>query len=92
MLSIKYITFSFKKHIKTGLYVDYFAKLIATSGLLNIFIWASLYVSEKFIIEYLTRYLNNASTNTNLSLNNSITIFTFSLKWILLAIILLLLL
>lgn len=86
MLVMFYTLFSFKKHVKTGLYVDYFLKLIALQGLLNIFIWASLYVSEKFIIEYTTRYLNNFSTNTNILLNNSINIFTFTLKWLALGI------
>lgn len=84
MLTMFYSLFSFKKHIKTGLYIDYLLKLIAQNSLLNVFIWASLYVSEKFIIEYITRYLNNFSSNTMLVMNNSINIFTFSLKWIIL--------
>lgn len=33
-----YVMFSFKKHIKTGIYVDYLFKLIATNFLLNVFI------------------------------------------------------
>lgn len=92
MLNMFYVMFSFKKHIKTGIYVDYLFKLIATNFLLNVFIWASLYVSEKFIIEYTTRYWNNMSYNSNLLLNNSINIFTFSLKWIFLGLCLFILL
>ena len=80
MLSLLYTTFTFKKHIKTGIYVDHLFKVVSLSILSNFFIWASLYVGEKFIIEYLTRYVNNFSTNTNLTHNNSISVLTTTIK------------
>lgn len=87
MLALLYTTFCFKKHIKTGFYVDYFFKLLAGNFVQNVFIWASLYVSEKFLIEYSLRYINNVNYNTNLLLNDSVAIFTFTLKWLLLGVV-----
>lgn len=38
MLKNKLITVGFKKHVKSGLYIDYLGRLIVKSALLNIFI------------------------------------------------------
>jgi hypothetical protein len=59
MLNNKLLDFFFIKHIKSGLYIDYAWRLIAKTSILNLFVWGGLYVSEKFIIEYLTRFINN---------------------------------
>jgi hypothetical protein len=38
MLALLYTTFCFKKHVKTGFYVDYFFKLLAGNFVQNVFI------------------------------------------------------
>ena len=81
MLNLLYVTFGFKKHIKSGAYVDYFFRLVAKTSLLNFFIWGFLYVGEKFVIEYLTRF-TNINFNTFLVKNNPISIFKISVSWV----------
>lgn len=87
MINLLYVTFVFKKHIKSGAYVDYFFRILAKTSLLNFFVWGFLYVGEKFIIEYLTRF-TNINFNTFLVKNNSINIFKLSISWLVFIIIL----
>jgi hypothetical protein len=84
MLNLNYVTFVFKKHIKSGIYVDYFSRLIGKLGVMNLFIWSSLYIGEKFLIEYTTRFTNNNNKLINNTSNNVLNVLKLSLTWILL--------
>lgn len=84
MLKNKFISFKFTTHIKSGFYIDYLWRLLAKKYLQNVFIWGALYVSEKFVIEYLTRFIVNNSKNLLLSAGSPITILTFTVQWLVL--------
>lgn len=80
MLNLSYVTFVFKKHIKSGVYVDYFFRLIGKLGLLNLFIWGSLYVGEKFLIEYTTRFTSNNNKLISNTSNSVLNVLKLSLS------------
>lgn len=52
--------FYFIKNTKTGLFIDYCFKKITQKFISNTLIWTSLFVSEKFLLEYTTRGLANS--------------------------------
>ena len=64
MLSTNLITFTFKKAAKSGFYIDYAFRCAVGRGLRNGAVWGALYVSEKFMIEYLTRFTANTYTTS----------------------------
>jgi hypothetical protein len=82
MLNIQFISWTYKKHIKTGLYLDYLTRLCGKSGVLNLFIWASLYVSEKFAIEYCTRYVSNHHKQLFNTTSEPLSVFKLTASWV----------
>lgn len=90
MLKNKLITVDFKKHVKSGLYIDYLGRLIVKSALLNIFIWGGLYISEKYIIEYICRFSFMSSKYNKFSFFKSHQIVQSVIKWCLIVMLLLL--
>lgn len=80
MLTNLLTQFTFKKHVKSGLYVDYILRLVAKTSLYNIFIWGGLYLSEKFFIEYLTRFTTNKYSTSTYSYTSTINVMLTTLK------------
>lgn len=60
MLSNPFITFSLIRGTKVGLYIDFLVKTKTQNFIENWFIWGGVYVSEKLIIEYITRFTVNS--------------------------------
>lgn len=49
--------FNFKRSVKSGIYVDFLVKRLSLHLLKNQFNWSSIFILEKFVIEYLSRYI-----------------------------------
>ena len=84
MLKNKFILFSFKKNIKNGLFADYLFRIFAKTKILNVFIWSFLYVGEKFIIEYTTRFSTNFYKKSLFIKNKTIFLIQIIVNWLLL--------
>ena len=49
--------FDLKRSLKSGVYVDFFYKKLSLHLLRNQFNWASIFILEKYLLEYSSRYL-----------------------------------
>jgi hypothetical protein len=60
------ITFKFLRFIQTGFYVDFFFKKLIEIFVRNWLIYSSLFLGEKYIIEFLTKkIIDSGVTNIN---------------------------
>ena len=55
------MTFNFFRFIQSGLYVDFFLKKLIEVFIRNVFVYASQFLGEKFMIEYLTKKIIDSS-------------------------------
>ena len=61
MLRFKIVTFNFFRFIQSGLYVDFFLKKLIEIFVRNVFVYASQFLGEKYMIEYLTKKIIDSS-------------------------------
>jgi hypothetical protein len=57
MLNSLLFSFFFKKSVKTGFYIDFLTKRVSLYFLRNQFNWVAVFLLEKFVIEYLARFI-----------------------------------
>lgn len=69
MLRFNIISFKFFRFIQSGLYLDFFLKKIIEIFVKNVFVYSAQFISEKYIIEFLTKKIIDSSI---FSLNNFI--------------------
>lgn len=71
MLNVLFHSFFFKKNVKTGLFIDYFFRKKSIIFIKNNFIWAGLFLLEKFFIEYISKGVYSNLFNFVLKKNNN---------------------
>lgn len=70
MLKFKIVTFNFFRFIQSGLYFDFFIKKLVELFVKNVFVYASQFLGEKYMIEYITKKIIDSSIfNTNKFMN-----------------------
>lgn len=89
MLDTIFNRFNFKKSTKSGIFIDFFFKKISLNFLKIQFNWVSLFILEKFFIEFLSRYIfnklnfNNSGSNKFDSFNFSVVVYTLVVLFLL---------
>lgn len=66
-----FITFKFHRFLQSGGYLDYFYKKFSEVFIRNIFVYASQFIGEKYMIEILTKKI----------IDNSIFVFNRYIGW-----------
>ena len=61
MLKFKIVTFNFFRFIQSGLYFDFFIKKLVELFVKNVFVYASQFLGEKYMIEYITKKIIDSS-------------------------------
>lgn len=82
MLRNTVITNLLKKHVKSGFYLDYLGRYLFKITLINGLVWGGLYLSEKFIIEYLTRFTVSNYKTVFFFKNSPTEILKITMTWV----------
>jgi len=63
MLFNIFITFKFHRFCQSGCYFDFFYKVCSEIFIRNVFVYASQFIGEKYMIEVLTKKIIDKSIN-----------------------------
>ena len=61
MLNNPFVSFKFYRFVQSGCYFDFFYKKLSEVFVRNVFIYASQFVGEKYMIEVLTKKIVDQS-------------------------------
>jgi hypothetical protein len=61
MLNNPFISFKFYRFVQSGCYFDFFYKKLSEVFVRNVFVYASQFVGEKYMIEVLTKKIVDQS-------------------------------
>jgi hypothetical protein len=78
MLKTIIITFKFLRFVQTGFYVDFFCKKLIEIFVRNCLIYSSLFLGEKYMIEFLTKKIIDSGIT---SINKQTSFFELSASY-----------